>query len=60
MVIYLIDFMFNQFVEPYMKVGIVYYSRTGNTREVAKIFEKKLKDQKINVDLVEVEHLKKP
>ena len=60
MVNYLIDFMFNQFGGPYMKVGIVYYSRTGNTRYIAGIIEKKLKGQKTDVDLIEIEHLKKP
>lgn len=43
-----------------MKVGIVYYSRTGNTRKVAKILEDKLKEKKAEVDLIEIEHVKKP
>jgi flavodoxin len=44
----------------FMKVGIVYYSRTGNTRKVAKILEDKLKEKKAEVDLIEIEHVKKP
>jgi len=60
MVNYLIDFMFRQFGEPNMKIGIVYYSRTGNTKHAAKIIESKLKEQKADVELVEIEHLKKP
>ena len=43
-----------------MKIAIVYYSRTGNTRHVAKIIEAKLKKQNADVNLVEIEHLKKP
>ena len=43
-----------------MKIGIVYYSRTGNTKHVAKILEEKFKEKKIEVDLIEIEHLKRP
>jgi flavodoxin len=43
-----------------MKIGIVYYSRTGNTRHVAKLLEEKLKEKKADVELVEIEHIKKP
>jgi flavodoxin len=43
-----------------MKIGIVYYSRTGNTRRVAKILEEKLKEKKAEVDLIEIEHVKRP
>ena len=43
-----------------MKIGIVYYSRTGNTKYAAEIIEKKLKDLKKDVDSIEIEHLKKP
>ncbi len=43
-----------------MKVGIVYYSRTGNTKRAAEIFEEKLKEKKINVDLIEIESVKRP
>ena len=42
-----------------MKIGIVYYSRTGNTKQVAKILEEKFK-QNAEVDLIEIEHVKKP
>ena len=43
-----------------MKTAILYYSRTGNTREIAKILEEKLKDNKADVDLIEIEAEKKP
>ncbi len=43
-----------------MKIGLVYYSRTGNTRQVAKMLEKKLIEKKAEVDLIEIEHVKKP
>jgi len=43
-----------------MKIGIVYYSRTGHTKKVAKILEEKLKEKKAQVDLIEIEHVKKP
>ena len=43
-----------------MKIGIIYYSRTGNTRNVAKKLEEKLKNKKISVELIEVKHTKKP
>ncbi|MCJ7572191.1 MAG: NAD(P)H-dependent oxidoreductase, partial [Candidatus Thermoplasmatota archaeon] len=43
-----------------MKVGLVYYSRTGNTKQVAKILEEKLKGKKAEVELIEIEHVKKP
>jgi flavodoxin len=42
-----------------MKIGILYYSRTGNTRQAAKILEEKIK-QNAEVDLIEIEHVKKP
>ena len=43
-----------------MKIGIVYYSRTGNTRKAAQILEEKFKEEKAEVDLIEIEHLKRP
>jgi len=43
-----------------MKIGIVYYSRTGNTKKVAEILEKKFKEQKADVNLIEIEHVKRP
>ena len=43
-----------------MKIGIVYYSRTGNTRQVAKILEEKLKEKNAEVDLIEIEQVKRP
>jgi flavodoxin len=43
-----------------MKIGIVYYSRTGNTRQTAKMIEEKCKEKKADVDLIEIEHVKRP
>jgi len=43
-----------------MKIGIVYYSRTGSTRYVAKLLEEKIKNKKVDVDLIEIEHVNKP
>ena len=43
-----------------MSIGIFYYSRTGNTRSVATILEKKLKENNKEVKLVEIEAEKKP
>jgi len=43
-----------------MKIGIVYYSRTGNTKHVAKVLEEKFKGKKTEVDLIEIEHVKRP
>jgi len=43
-----------------MTIGIVYYSRTGNTRTVAQLLAEKLKQQKASVDLIEIEAVKRP
>jgi flavodoxin len=43
-----------------MKIGIVYYSRTSNTRRMAKTLEEKLKEKNAEVDLIEIEHVKRP
>ncbi len=43
-----------------MKIGIVYYSRTGNTKKIAKTLEEKIKQKKAEVDLIEIEHEKRP
>lgn len=43
-----------------MKIGIIYYSRTGNTKKVAKLLEEKIKKEKIEAELVEIKHTKKP
>jgi len=43
-----------------MKIGLVYYSRTGNTRKVAQLLEEKFKEKKAEVDLIEIEHVKRP
>jgi len=43
-----------------MKIGIVYYSRTGNTKKAAEILEDKFKKENAEVDLIEIEHVKRP
>ncbi|MFH1102090.1 MAG: flavodoxin family protein [Methanobacteriota archaeon] len=43
-----------------MKIGIIYYSRTGNTRQVAHLLEKKLLERNQDVDVIEIEAVKKP
>jgi len=43
-----------------MKIGIVYYSRTGNTKKAAQILEGKFKEGNAEVDLIEIQHVKKP
>ena len=43
-----------------MTIGIVYYSRTGNTRAAAQILAEKIKKQNIAVDLIEIEAMKRP
>jgi flavodoxin len=43
-----------------MKISIVYYSRTGNTMKAAEILEEKFKKEKAEVDLIKIEHIKKP
>lgn len=43
-----------------MKVGIVYYSRTGNTKKAAEILKNKIENDENNVELIEIEHQKKP
>jgi len=43
-----------------MKICIIYYSRIGNTRNAAKLLEGKLKERKVDVELVEIEAVKKP
>jgi len=43
-----------------MKMGIIYYSRTGNTRQIAKILEEKFKEKNTDVELIEIEHVKRP
>jgi flavodoxin len=43
-----------------MKIGIIFYSRTGNTRSIAKLLENKFKEEKADAELIEIEHVKKP
>jgi flavodoxin len=43
-----------------MSIGIVYYSRTGNTRTVAQILAEKIQKQNVPVDLIEIEAMKRP
>jgi flavodoxin len=43
-----------------MTIGIIYYSRTGNTRTVAQLLAEKLKQKNAVVDLIEIEAVKRP
>ena len=43
-----------------MKVGIVYYSRTGNTKRATEIFEEKLKERKIEGFIMDIFPNKSP
>ncbi len=43
-----------------MTIGIVYYSRTGNTKAVAQLLAEKLKQKNAAVDLIEIEAVKQP
>ncbi len=43
-----------------MTIGIVYYSRTGNTRAAAQLLADKLKQQNASVELIEIESVKRP
>lgn len=41
-------------------IGIVYYSRTGNTKAVASLLADKLREQQVAVDVIEIEAVKRP
>ena len=41
-----------------MKVGIVYYSSTGNTEAMAKLFEKNLKELNVEGSVIEADNFK--
>ena len=43
-----------------MTIGIVYYSRTGNTKAAAQVLAEKLRTQNSSVDLIEIEGVKRP
>jgi len=43
-----------------MTIGVIYYSRTGNTRAAAQILAEKLKKKEAAVDLIEIEAVKRP
>ncbi len=43
-----------------MTIGIIYYSRTGNTRTVAQLLAEKLTQQNEAVDLIKIEAVKRP
>ncbi len=43
-----------------MRIGIVYYSRTGNTKKAAETLQNKIKEKKIDVKLIEIQNVKKP
>ncbi len=41
-------------------IGIVYYSRTGNTKAIATLLADTLQQKQADVDLIEIEALKRP
>ena len=41
-------------------IGIVYYSRTGNTRSIASILAEKFRQKQVAIDVIEIEAVKKP
>ena len=43
-----------------MKIVIAYYSRSGNTKEIANLLKEKLKEKKVNTDIIEIESEKRP
>ena len=43
-----------------MKTAIIYYSRTGNTRHVVQLLENKMKEKKLDVDIIEIQAVKRP
>ncbi len=43
-----------------MRVAIVYYSKSGNTKHVAHLLADGLRKEKADVDLIEIEEVKKP
>jgi flavodoxin len=43
-----------------MKIGIVYYSRTGNTKSVANRLKENFTEMKKDVEMIEILHEKKP
>jgi len=43
-----------------MKTAIVYYSRSGNTKYAAQMLKEKLKGKNIDVDLIEIQSVKRP
>lgn len=43
-----------------MKVGLFYYSKTGNTQKIASMIEQKILANKIDIDLIEIQPVKHP
>ncbi len=41
-------------------IGIVYYSRTGNTKAIATLLADKLRQKQADVDVIEIEAMKRP
>lgn len=41
-------------------IGIVYYSRTGNTKAIATLLADKLRQKHADVDVIEIEAMKRP
>ena len=42
-----------------MRIGIVYYSRSGNTREIAEILCRKLRERNADAEMIEIKTAKK-
>ena len=43
-----------------MKVGLFYYSKTGNTEKIASMIEEKIKENKVNIEMIEIQPVKHP
>lgn len=41
-------------------IGIIFYSRTGNTKAVASLLADKLREKQAAVDMIEIEAVKRP
>ncbi len=43
-----------------MKMGLFYYSKTGNTKKIASIIDERIRGHKINIDMIEIQPRKHP
>ena len=43
-----------------MNVGLFYYSRSGNTKKIALMIKEKIKANKVNIDMIEIQPIKHP